>query len=268
MSPRRGRWPGWLAAGALALGLLLFLAGRPWAAEVVVASLSHHDVSLTTGFSGSELFVYGAVRRAEAAPEPIGDLNIIITITGPNAPVEVRRKERRFGIWTNGPGVLIDAAPSLYVVASSGSFRETVTWTDDLRYGIGLEYAIRLIDAPAWVDSREDYRVAVARIREAEGLYSVLPNAVKIIENTLFETRLELPANLIEGDYTARVFLVREKQVVDVFTDTIAVRRAPLGRFVYLAAQDHAALYGIASLALALAAGWGASAFFRTFFPT
>lgn len=252
----------------LATVLLVALAVRAYAAEVVVASLSHHDVSLTTGFSGSEILVYGAVRRIGARPEPAEELDIVITITGPLRPVLVRKKERRFGIWTNGPPVEVDAAPSFYVVASSGDFRETVTWTDDLRYRIGLDYAIQLIDAPDWVENREAYRVAVARLREDEGLYSVLPYAVRIIENTLFETRIELPADLIEGDYTARVFLVRNKRVLDMFTDTIEVRRAPLGRFIYLAAKEHAPIYGVASLIIALTAGWAASAFFRTFFPT
>lgn len=256
-----------LVAALLAL-LAAACAGRAGAAEQVVASLSQHDVSLTTGFSGSELFVYGAVRRTDAAPDPAGPLHILITITGPLEPVTVHRKERHLGVWANGPGVLVDAAPSFYVVASSGGFRQTLTWTDDLRYRIGLEYIIKLIDAPPWVENREDYRMAVARVRQDEGRYSVLPGAVRIIENTLFETRIDLPADLTEGDYTARVFLIRDRGVVDVFSDTIEVRRAALGRFVYMAAQDHAALYGMASLALALAAGWAASAFFRTFFPT
>ena len=46
------------------------------------------------------------------------------------------------------------------------------------------------------------------------------------------------------------------------------MRRAGLGRFIYEMAEQHAALYGLASLALALLAGWLASVFFRTFFPT
>lgn len=258
-----------LRLGAAVAAVLALACGvRALAAEEVVASLSQHDVALTTGFSGSEIFVYGAIRRNDPRLGPEDGLDILITVTGPLAPVTVRRKERRFGIWTNGAPVQVDAAPSFYVIASSGGFRDTVTWTDDLRYRIGLDYAITLIDAPAWVENREEYRVAVARVREAEGLYSVLPDSVRIIENTLFETSIELPADLIEGDYTARIFLIRDMQVLDVFTDTIEVRRAPLGRFIYIAAMEHAPLYGAASLALALAAGWLASAFFRTFFPT
>lgn len=259
--------------GVLALVALLATAPGARASEMVVAGLSHHTVSLTTGFSGSEIFVYGAVRRTGATPEPEGKLDIIVTITGPSAPVVVRRKEKvpegsPIGIWVNGGGVRIDAAPSFYVVATTDGLRKTITWTDDLRYHIGLDYIIRLIDAPKWVSHRGEYVAAVARIRERKGLYSILPHSVRTIENTLFQTNIRLPANLVEGDYTARVFLVRHKQVLDVFTDTISVRRAGLGRFIYLAAQDHAALYGAASLALALAAGWLASAFFRTFFPS
>lgn len=253
----------WLAATVA----LIFLAAAARAAEVVVAGLSHHDVSLTTGFAGSELFVYGAVRRTDAGPEPAERLDVIIAITGPFEPVLVRKKERRFGIWANGQGVQIDAAPSFYVVATSRGYREILTWTDDLRYRIDLDYVIRLIDAPVWVANREDYRAAVARVREQKGLYTILPGAVRVIQNTLFETRIDLPANLVEGDYTARIFLIRDRNVIDVFTDRIEVRRAGIGRFIYLMAEQQPALYGVSSLVLALGAGWLASVLFRNFFP-
>lgn len=190
-----------LAPLALAVGLAGAAAAQ--VDEVVVAGLSQHSVSLTTGFSGSELFVYGAVKRTAAAPAEEAPLDVIIAVTGPSAPVEVRKKERRAGIWINGRGVRIDAAPSFYAVASTKAFPDTVSRTDDLRHRIGIDYAIRLIDAPAWVEDREEYRQAVSRIRETEGLYAFLPGAVTVIEDTLFETRIKLPANLIEGDYTA-----------------------------------------------------------------
>ncbi|MEO1491156.1 MAG: TIGR02186 family protein [Pseudomonadota bacterium] len=246
--------------------LALFFAAAASAEERVVAVLSQHNVSLTTGFAGSEIYVSGAVRHVGGSVD-VGDVDVIITITGPVAPVTVRKKERQFGIWVNNAGVQIDAAPSFYAVASTKTFRETVSWTDDLRYKIGLNHIIRLVDAPVDVE-REDYRAAVARIRRNEGLYKLLPNSIEVHDNTLFVTRITLPANLVEGDYTARIFLLRNKAVTDVFYDTIEVRRAGLGRLIYTSAQDHPALYGIFSIFVALAAGWLASAFFRTFFPT
>lgn len=244
--------------------LLLVLSLVPARAEnLVVGGVSQHSVSLTTDFSGSELFIYGAFETTEADVTP----DIIITVTGPLEPVKVRKKERVSGIWINGPAVQIDEAPSFYAVATTREFRDIVNFTDDLRYRIHLDNVIRLVDAPRWVEDREAYRSAVARIREQDGLYEILSGNVKVIENKVFETRVQLPANLVEGDYTARIFLLHNKQVLDVFEDKIEVRRAGLGRFIYSSAQTHPALYGIASILIALLAGWLASAFFRTFFP-
>lgn len=250
------------AFAALMLALLLALPAR--AENTVVGGLSQHSVSLTTGFSGSELFVYGAVK----GPPSNYPVDVVITITGPSSPVVVRQKERQFGIWINGSGVQIDEAPSFYAVASNRAFRDIISYTADLQYRIGLDQVIRLVDAPEWVKDREAYRAAVARIREKQGLYSFLPETVRLTENTLFETRIKLPANLVEGDYGARIFLVQNKQVLDVFEDRIEVRRAGIGRWIYSAAKEYPAAYGIASIIVALFAGWLASAFFRTFFPT
>ena len=50
--------------------------------ETVIAGLSQSHVSITTDFSGSEIFVYGAIKRE--APVPKGwPLDVIIAATGP-----------------------------------------------------------------------------------------------------------------------------------------------------------------------------------------
>lgn len=257
------------AARILVVLVTLCLAvGPARAGEAVVAGLSQHSVSLTTSFSGSQLFVYGAINLRQADTKTNSPHHIIVTITGPSAPVEVRKKERRYGIWINGRGVRVDSAPSFYAVATSGPIRQILSFTDELRYRIGLDQVIQLIDPPAWAkDQREDYRRAVARVRAADGLYSIRPSTVILKSDVLFETRINLPADLTEGDYVARIFLLRDKSVLDVFEDTIRVRRAGVGQMIYSAAQDYPAFYGIASILVALAAGWLASAFFRAFFP-
>lgn len=233
--------------------------------ERVIAGLSEHRVALTTTFTGSEIFIYGAVSRE--APAPPGELDVIVVVIGPSEPVVVRKKVQRFGIWVNGPSVTVNEAPSFYAVSTSGDFREVVGWTDDMRYRIGLDHAIRLISPTQSDEYPEDFRRAVIRLRHAEGLYFEQQGGVNISEETLFETRVRLPANLVEGDYVTRIFLLRDREVIDWTDDTIAVRRAGLGRIIYTMAQEQGALYGVISIAVALAAGWFASAFFRFFFP-
>ena len=250
----------WLAA------LLFLLAPLSAAGEEVVAGLSQTRVAITTGFAGSEIFVYGAIKR-EAPPPQSEGLDIVVAVTGPPRPVVLRRKEQAFGIWFNGEAVRIDSAPSLYAVATTRPLREAMSWTDDMRFRVGLEHVVRLIDAPVWVENPNAYREALIRLREENGLYFVDEGGVEIQEDVLFHATIDLPAQLTEGDYLARVFLLRDRKVVDVHASSIQVRKVGLERWIYFMATEMSWLYGVLSIAVALVAGWLASAFFRYFLP-
>ena len=78
-------------------------------------------------------------------------------------------------------------------------------------------------------------------------------------------SKVALPSDVVEGKYKVRIFLTRGRQVIDVQESQIDVRKAGLERFLFAMAQDQPLLYGLASLALALVAGWGASEVFRRF---
>ena len=82
-------------------------------------------------------------------------------------------------------------------------------------------------------------------------------------EGALFRTEIALPANLTEGDYEARILLTQDGRVVAQGTAVLEVRKVGLERFLFTLAHDAPVLYGLASLAIAIAAGWGASAAFR-----
>ena len=71
-----------------------------------------------------------------------------------------------------------------------------------------------------------------------------------------------MPANLTEGFYVTRIFLTRDGNVVDTYTTTIPVKKVGLERWLYNLAHESAMLYGLMSLAIAIGAGWLASAAF------
>jgi uncharacterized protein (TIGR02186 family) len=175
--------------------------------------------------------------------------------------VVVRRKSRVLGIWVNAEQVEIDRAPSLYVVATSGPWEEVITETEDLRHKISIGRAIRSVGAA--VTDSPNFTEALVRIRVNEGLYETAVETVDLQEATLFSTTVALPANLIEGDYTVRFFLTRERQVIDSRETVIFVQKVGLERFLFALAHERPLAYGLLSLAIAIAAGWGASAVFR-----
>ena len=81
-------------------------------------------------------------------------------------------------------------------------------------------------------------------------------------EQTLFRTSIALPAALTEGEYQTRIFLTRGGKVVSQYETSIYVRKVGLERWLYALSRDKAFLYGLMSLAIAIAAGWSASAVF------
>jgi uncharacterized protein (TIGR02186 family) len=232
------------------------------AQETIVAGLSQNRVSITADFDGSEILIYGAVKRDAPAPDA-GALEVIVTVEGPAAPVAVRRKDRVAGIWVNNATVRVDSAPSFYAVATTGPLRHILSDVENLRYGITIERVIRAIGIADEADRAGEFVLALLRVRTNEGRYRVLEGKVELTEDTLFRADVVLPANLTEGEYKVRLFLLRDKRVIANQERVIGVRKEGLERFVFNLAQEQPLLYGLLSLVLAAVAGWGASAAFR-----
>ena len=242
--------------------LLALLAAPALAQEKVVAGLSQNRISITAQFNGSQILIYGAVKRN--APEPGGaPLKIIVTLEGPSLPVTVRRKVKTGGIWINRDKVEVDSAPTYYAVSTSAPIGTIITHTEDLRRSITIPNAIRSVGAPATVLDSAAFSEALIRLRTHEGLYRMSEGAVDIVEDTLFRANFDLPANLVEGNYRVRIMLYRDKMLVDDETETIFVRRVGLERWLANTAEQQSEFYGVLALLIAGFAGWAAAVVFR-----
>lgn len=231
-------------------------------AESVVAGMSHDDIDITTSFDGSDIIIYGAIKRETAIPQG-SPLDVIVAVQGPARPVTVRRKSRHFGIWINTASVSIGAAPDFYVVATTRALDKILSPEQDARYRVGVPQAVRSFGGALTVDDPVPFTEALVRQREETGLYRLDEGAVKLIEQTLFRADVQMPANLVEGVYSTRILLVRDGEVLDVYRAPISVRKVGLELWLYRMALVQPFLYGIMSLAIAIAAGWLASVAFR-----
>ncbi len=232
------------------------------APESVVAGLSRDAVAITANFDGSDILIYGAVKRETPIP-PGPPLQVIVTIEGPSEALTVRRKDRRFGIWINTEQLRIGSAPGFYVVASSEPLAEMLAPEEDIRYRISIPLAMRAFAGATDVSDTIPFTQAMVRIREKEGLYRLDEGNVKIADQTLFRADVSLPANLIEGAYKTRIFLLRDGRILDVHRAAIEVRKVGLERWLFRLSRDEPLLYGLMSLLLAVLAGWGANEAFR-----
>ena len=225
--------------------------------QALVADLSSHHVAITTGFTGADVLLFGAVDGA-------GD--VVVVITGPPENLVVRNKERIAGIWVNASTVEFEGVPNFYAVASSRPLAEITT--PDIREtqqigatNIALRVASPDRDRP--VEELARFREALIRNKQKSGLFSAAPEEINIISNRLFRTRINFPSNMATGSYTAIVYLFRDGEAVQAVSTPIRVEKVGLGAEVYNFAHQQSALYGLAAIVIAVLAGWLGGVIFR-----
>ncbi len=105
----------------------LFAATIANAQETIVSELSQDGVSITATFDGSEIFLFGAIKRDAPLNLSAGKLDVIIEVSGPPTNTLVRQKERKIIIWVNAESVEMERAPSYYSIAATGPLEELVS---------------------------------------------------------------------------------------------------------------------------------------------
>ena len=243
------------------VAILLLLAPLAAFADSIVAGLSQNRVSITASFNGSQIIVYGAIKRE--SPLPPEATQMIVTIEGPGTPVVVRRKDRVGGIWINDASAKFKPVPSFYEVATTAPLQDILNESEDRAFGITLPQFIGPDNAVSDAPDKGEFSDALLRIRSSAQVYRLSEGAVSLVQDTLFRTDVDLPANLIEGEYRVRIFLLRGGQVLSYGNEVIDVRRAGLERFLFSLSKQQPFLYGLVALALAAFAGWASSEVFR-----
>lgn len=231
--------------------------------EYITTGFSQPSISITADFSGEEILVYGAIERNRLLREAEKAPDLILEVQGPEEPMLVRRKERIAGIWINRHASLISRAPSFYALGTTAPLDEVLDRHGIEIHDIGPDQVVLQPGTAEEGENPEDYRLAAIRLNMRKGLYRVLPESVRFVGKSLFESRIELPSNITEGDYRVTLFLARERTVIDSHTQIIPVRRAGLERWIYRLAQDEPHTYGLLSILVAILAGWIASETFR-----
>lgn len=234
---------------AMAVGLIGDMPAR--AQQDLVADLSEHLIAITTGFTGADVLLFGAVE---------GEGEIVVTVTGPRSDVTVRRKERVAGIWANVESVTFDNAPSFYAVASTEPLENVASADIRQRQEIGIENLyLRPDDSAVDPGTEAIFRAGLIRNKQAAGLYSESVLPITVLSNRLFRTRIHLPANVATGTYTVAVYFLRDGSAVHAQTTPLVVSKTGIGADIFLFAHGNSAAYGVLAIIIAIAAGWFAA---------
>ena len=225
-------------------------------ARDITIDLTDPIVSITTGFTGTDLLLYGAVKEA-------GD--IVVVVRGPARDEVVRRKEKVMGVWVNRDELVFDKVPSYYRIASNRPLSEFMNAADADRLQIGLENLDLRAKASGKLlpEAPYEFREGLIRNLQRMGLYMTKEDNVVFLSEQLFRTRLRFPANVSVGTFTIEVYLFNEGALQSTATTLLTVRKFGVEAQVYDFAHRFSLAYGVLAVIIAVVAGWAANAAFR-----
>ena len=238
------------------VGLLLAPNLALTASNKMSAEVSTDLVQINTGFDGMDLLLFGTTNGAN---------DIIIVIKGPLETNIIRKKTRVAGIWVNTEKVIMENVPTFYALASTRPLNQITTQNILKKYEIGannLPNILKKTNANT-IDTSDEYRNALVRLKNGLGLYIDHPIKIKLTDGQLFKTNIKFPANVSTGKYTAHIYSFKNGVLLDAINKPILVKKVGIGADVFRLAHSHSALYGIFAILIAVASGWIAASIFR-----
>jgi uncharacterized protein (TIGR02186 family) len=238
-------------ASLVALAVLAWfgsVAGARFAiAASLVADLSSHLIAITTGFTGTEVLLFGAKE---------GPGQVVMIVRGPTTTITVRRKSRVAGIWMNTDRVTFSNVPSFYAVATSAPLADIAPPPVLARHQIGFDQL--KLDAPPNVDPQRlrEFRTALIRNQQRAGNFMNEAGEISFLGNTLFRASVYFPANVPVGVYLVEVLLMQNGEITGAQTTPLIISKIGFGAEIFDFAHQKAALYGVVAIVLSLVAGW------------
>ncbi|WIW95354.1 TIGR02186 family protein [Altererythrobacter rubellus] len=228
---------------------------------ILVPAVSQDEVQVRQGFTGTELLLYGAIL------DPRGqrggaEYDIVVVLKGPTEPITIREKDRIAGVWMNAQSSDFRSAPSFFAVAASRPVEEIVDERTAAIYELGTEFI--QLSPTGQIDPEEQARFAAGLVdlRHRLGLYNEDMSGVTINEQVLYQARIQLPSNVITGEYTAETFAISDGRVIASAIAEVEVRKVGFERLVEVFSQRFALLYGLLAVGLSVSMGWIAGRLF------
>ena len=238
----------WLATTGVAL------AAEPPAQEQVQSDISTREIAIQSNFTGIEIVLFGAIDFTSVPAIDETQYDVIMVVRGPSEPMVMRRKERKMGLWVNGPSEVFASVPSFYAVLASRPLRAIAPEATLKKLGVGFA-ALDFSAEPTDEVNKARFRSSLIRLKEDRSLFLESDDAISFIGRSLFRGSVDLPVSVPIGTYTTQVYLFRDGTLLSQDDSTLQVHKVGFERVVYLLAFRYPFIYGLIAVVIAVVAG-------------
>ena len=231
-----------------------FLSNILMSNEYIISKISNEKISISANFEGSNILIYGVINFEEE------ENNLLIEIIGPQTSNLILKKEKKLGIWINkNTGQNINL-PSFYYIAGTNQINDKILKREFKIKGTGIN---DIIDEMNKELSLNKYKNEIININKKKEKFFEGIKPIELKENILFSTSIDLPSNLIEGNYLTKMHVIKDDMIIYTSETIIEVRKIGIEKWLYTIAYKNPFFYGLLSLFLAISFGWLASEVFR-----
>ncbi|MCA0016045.1 TIGR02186 family protein [Mesorhizobium sp. B292B1B] len=232
--------------------------------EGIQIGLSTDSVSITAGFSGADLTIFGSLENPDPLVARQGRYDVIVVLEGPPKPVVVRRKDRVLGVWVNLESETFENVPVSYSVATTRPLQDITEPNSYRQLSLGASNLYMQPadagDSPATI---EEFTAALRERKAATGLYSENVGGVQFLSQTLFRATVRLAPNVPVGTHKARAFLFKSGLFIKESSAQLEIRKSGFEQSIFRVAHDYSFLYGVFAISLAMVTGWLGRLIFR-----
>ncbi len=232
--------------------------------EAIQIGLSTDKITITAGFSGADLTIFGSLEDADPQVARQGRYDVIVVLEGPARPVVVRRKDRVLGIWINLESEAFQNVPVSYSVASTRPFQDITQSESYKQLSLG---ANNIYMQPAESDQSPltiaEFTKALRERKKSTGLYSENVGGVQFLSQNLFRATVRLAPDVPVGTHKARAFLFKNGLFLKESSAQLEIRKSGFEQTVFRLAHNHGLFYGFLSVSLAMVTGWMGRVIFR-----
>ncbi|TPI14956.1 TIGR02186 family protein [Mesorhizobium sp. B4-1-3] len=233
-------------------------------AESIQIGLSTDAISITAGFSGADLTIFGSLENPDPLIARQGRYDVVVVLEGPPRPVVVRRKDRVLGVWINLDSETFENVPVSYSVATTRPLQDIAEPAKYKQLSLGAQNLYMKpadeTDSPATI---EEFTAALRERKAATGLYSENVGGVQFLSQNLFRATVRLAPNVPVGTHKARAFLFKSGMFVKESSAQLEIRKSGFEQSVFRVAHDYSFLYGVFAVSLAMLTGWLGRLIFR-----
>ena len=240
-----------------AAACILFSGAPAWA---LTSEVTPRNIPINIMYHGAQVSIKG---------ESDANDDLIIRISSEPADAHMKFKGKAAGLfWMKMGDISFEHVPSVYLLYSSRNLDNLLQAEQRVKEGIGFESiktGTKMESSAADMDP-DRWIAEFIKFKKAEKLYKIEEGTITRGQGTRgneYQLEVSWPYQAAPGTYNIEVLAIRDGNVIDRAETSLTVARTGIVEMLSNLAFNHAAVYGIISIVVAMAAGFAVGALFK-----